>query len=150
MDPILFAKWTLLLLETAENNSQSIEKISYLLQKCSFPEHKEISVLLLTFILDGKIKLKRVKRWEDDMQDSVELEESSRLPVSVFSHVQRIWEEKNETTYFLFCRSYFSYGTGKVTNVIAKTNSFTKKEMVFFIIQWNFQNTIYNQKILLF
>ena len=66
MDPLLFARWTLLLLETAEKDSKSIETISYLLQKCSFPEHKEIALLLLTFILDGKLKLKRERKWGND------------------------------------------------------------------------------------
>ncbi|HDR7794456.1 TPA: DUF4020 domain-containing protein [Bacillus luti] len=94
MDPILFARWTLLLLETAEKDSSSIVKISYLLQKCSFPEHKEIALLLLTFILDGKLKLKRVRKWGHETQESIELEESSRLPVSTFSHVEKIWNEK--------------------------------------------------------
>ena len=94
MDPLLFARWTLLLLETAEKDSSSIEKISKLLQKCSFPEHKEIALLLLTFILDGKLKLKRVRKWGNDTQESIELEESSRLPVSTFSHVEQIWNEK--------------------------------------------------------
>ncbi|OTZ34602.1 hypothetical protein BK761_09635 [Bacillus thuringiensis serovar darmstadiensis] len=94
MDPLLFARWTLLLLETAEKDSSSIEKISKLLQKCSFPEHKEIALLILTFILDGKLKLKRVRKWGNDTQESIELEESSRLPVSTFSHVEQIWNEK--------------------------------------------------------
>ncbi|PQQ44271.1 DUF4020 domain-containing protein [Bacillus thuringiensis] len=94
MDPLLFARWTLLLLETAEKDSSSIEKISKLLQKCSFPEHKEIALLLLTFILDGKLKLKRVRKWGNDTQEAIELEESSRLPVSTFSHVEQIWNEK--------------------------------------------------------
>ncbi|HDR8523256.1 DUF4020 domain-containing protein [Bacillus toyonensis] len=94
MDPLLFARWTLLLLETAEKDSKSIEKISYLLQKCSFPEHKEIALLLLTFILDGKLKLKRERKLGNDTQESIELEESSRLPVSTFSHVEQIWNEK--------------------------------------------------------
>ena len=84
MDPLLFARWTLLLLETAEKDSKSIETISYLLQKCSFPEHKEIALLLLTFILDGKLKLKRERKWGNDTGESIELEESSRLPVSTF------------------------------------------------------------------
>lgn len=95
MDPLLFARWTLLLLETAEKDSKSIETISYLLQKCSFPEHKEIALLLLTFILDGKLKLKRERKWgNDNTQESIELEESSRLPVSTFSYVEQIWNEK--------------------------------------------------------
>ncbi|HDR7472306.1 TPA: DUF4020 domain-containing protein, partial [Bacillus toyonensis] len=94
MDPLLFARWTLLLLETAEKDSKSIEKISYLLQKCFFPEHKEIALLLLTFILDGKLKLKRERKLGNDTQESIELEESSRLPVSTFSHVEQIWNEK--------------------------------------------------------
>ncbi|EOO52170.1 TPA: DUF4020 domain-containing protein [Bacillus cereus] len=94
MDPLLFARWTLLLLETAEKDSSSIEKISKLLQKCSFPEHKEIALLLLTFILDGKLKLKRVRKWGNDTQEAIELEESSRLPVSTFSHVEQIWNKK--------------------------------------------------------
>ena len=94
MDPLLFARWTLLLLETAEKDSSSIENISYLLQKCSFPEHKEIALLLLAFILDGKLKLKRVRKWGNDTQESIELEESSRIPVSTFSHVEKIWDEK--------------------------------------------------------
>ena len=58
-----------------------------------FSEHKEIALLLLTFILDGKLKLKRVKMG-NDTQESIELEESSRLPVSTFSHVEQIWNEK--------------------------------------------------------
>ncbi len=65
------SRWTIVvctvdtaLLETAEKDSKSIETISYLLQKCSFPEHKEIALLLLTFILDGKLKLKRERKWE--------------------------------------------------------------------------------------
>lgn len=78
----------------SRKNSSSIELVSYLLHKCSFPDHKEIFVLLLAFILDGKIKLKRVRRWEHDMQDSIELEETSRLPVPVFAFVQRIWDER--------------------------------------------------------
>ena len=90
MDPLLFARWTLLLLETAEKDSKSIETISYLLQKCSFPEHKEIALLLLTFILDGKLKLKRERKWGNDTGESIELEESSRLPVSTFSFVEQI------------------------------------------------------------
>ena len=94
MDPLLFARWTLLLLETAEKDSKSIETISYLLQKCSFPEHKEIALLLLTFILDGKLKLKRERKWGNDTGESIELEESSRLPVSTFSFVEQIWNEK--------------------------------------------------------
>ncbi|PGY99591.1 hypothetical protein COE30_26910 [Bacillus cereus] len=94
MDPLLFARWTLLLLETAEKDSSSIENISYLLQKCSFPEHKEIALLLLAFILDGKLKLKRVRKWGNDTQESIELEESSRIPMSIFSHVEKIWDEK--------------------------------------------------------
>lgn len=94
MDPLLFARWTLLLLETAEKDSSSIEMITYLLQKCSFPEHKEIGLLLLTFILDGKLKLKRVRRWGNDTQESIELEESSRIPMPIFSHVEQIWKEK--------------------------------------------------------
>ncbi|XKK33891.1 hypothetical protein HFP66_29085 [Bacillus sp. A17A.1] len=72
MDPLLFARWTLFLLETAEKDSSSIEKISKLLQKCSFPEHKEIALLLLTFILDGKLKLKRVRKWGNDTQEAIE------------------------------------------------------------------------------
>ena len=59
-----------------------------------FSEHKEIALLLLTFILDGKLKLKRVRKWGNDTQESIELEESSRLPVSTFSHVEQIWNEK--------------------------------------------------------
>ncbi|PGT19558.1 DUF4020 domain-containing protein [Bacillus cereus] len=101
MDPLLFARWTLLLLETAEKDSSSIENISYLLQKCSFPEHKEIALLLLAFILDGKLKLKRVRKWGNDTQESIELEESSRIPVSIFSQVEKIWDEK--------MRPYISY-----------------------------------------
>ncbi|MDH2877514.1 DUF4020 domain-containing protein [Bacillus cytotoxicus] len=132
MDPILFAKWTLLLLETAENNSQSIEKISYLLQKCSFPEHKEISVLLLTFILDGKIKLKRVKRWEDDMQDSVELEESSCLPVSVFSHVQRIWEEKMKPHISYFAGPILVMGLEKLQMLSLRQTALQKRDGVLY------------------
>lgn len=62
MDPLLFARWTLLLLETAEKDSSSIEKISKLLQNVLFLSIKEIALLLLTFILDGKLKLKRVRK----------------------------------------------------------------------------------------
>ncbi|PFY64140.1 DUF4020 domain-containing protein, partial [Bacillus toyonensis] len=56
--------------------------------------HKEIALLLLTFILDGKLKLKRERKLGNDTQESIELEESSRLPVSTFSHVEQIWNEK--------------------------------------------------------
>ena len=93
MDTLLFARWTLLLLETAEKDSSSIEKISKLLQNVLFLSIK-IALLLLTFILDGKLKLKRVRKWGNDTQESIELEESSRLPVSTFSHVEQIWNEK--------------------------------------------------------
>ena len=38
--------------------------------------------------------MKRVRKWGNDTQESIELEESSRLPVSTFSHVEQIWNEK--------------------------------------------------------
>ncbi|PEB56194.1 hypothetical protein CON65_17400 [Bacillus pseudomycoides] len=132
MEPLLFTKWTLLLLETAENNSHSIEKISYLLYKCSFPEHKEISVLLLTFILDGKIKLKRVRRWENDMQDSIELEESSRLSVPVFSHVQRIWDEKMKPHISYFADPIMVMGLEKIQMLSLKQAALQKRDGVLY------------------
>ncbi len=128
MDPLLFARWTLLLLETAEKDSSSIEKISKLLQKCSFPEHKEIALLLLTFILDGKLKLKRVRKWGNDTQEAIELEESSRLPVSTFSHVEQIWNEKDEAIYRLLCCSNYDDWIRKIENVVVKTNGTEKKK----------------------
>ncbi|KEK22894.1 DUF4020 domain-containing protein [Bacillus gaemokensis] len=128
MEPLLFAKWTLLLLETAEKNSGSIEQVSYLLHKCSFPEHKEIIVLLLTFILDGKIKLKRVRRWENDMQDSIELEESSRLPVPVFSHVQRIWDEKMKPHISYFASPIMIMGLEKIQMLSLRQTALKKRD----------------------
>ncbi len=45
--------------------------------------------------MDGKLKLKRERKWgNDNTQESIELEESSRLPVSTFSYVEKIWNEK--------------------------------------------------------
>lgn len=114
MDPLLFARWTLFLLETAEKDSSSIEKISYLLQKCSFPEHKEIALLLLTFILDGKLKLKRVRKWGNDTQESIELEEASRLPVSTFSYVEQIWNEKMRPHISYYAVPIMRIGLGKL------------------------------------
>ena len=42
MDPLLFARWTLLLLETAEKDSKSIEIISYLLKNVLFLSIKKL------------------------------------------------------------------------------------------------------------
>ncbi|MDM5155294.1 DUF4020 domain-containing protein [Bacillus sp. DX1.1] len=128
IEPLLFAKWTLLLLETAKKNSISIEQVSYLLQKCSFPEHKEISVLLLTFILDGKIKLKRVRRWENDMQDSIELEETSRLPVPVFSYIQRIWDGKMKPYISYFADPIMVMGLEKLQMLALRQRALHKKD----------------------
>ncbi|WP_459502720.1 DUF4020 domain-containing protein [Bacillus sp. C1] len=130
IEPLLFAKWTLLLLETAERNSTSIELVSYLLHKCSFPEHKEIFVLLLSFILDGKIKLKRVRRWEHDMQDSIELEETSRLPVPVFSFVQQVWDEKMKPHIAYFADQIMVMGLEKMQMLFLRQAALEKKDGV--------------------
>lgn len=130
IEPLLFAKWTLLLLETAEKNSSSIELVSYLLHKCSFPEHKEIFILLLAFILDGKIKLKRVRKWEHDMQDSIELEETSRLPVPVFSFVQRIWDERMKPHIAYFADPIMVMGLEKMQMLFLRQAALEKKDAV--------------------
>ncbi|AIK40398.1 SIR2-like domain protein [Bacillus pseudomycoides] len=130
IEPLLFAKWTLLLLETAEKNSSSIELVSYLLHKCSFPDHKEIFVLLLAFILDGKIKLKRVRRWEHDMQDSIELEETSRLPVPVFAFVQRIWDERMKPHIAYFADPIMVMGLEKIQMLFLRQTALQKKDGV--------------------
>ncbi|PFR19195.1 hypothetical protein COK19_24365, partial [Bacillus cereus] len=124
------AKWTLLLLETAEKNSSSIELVSHLLHKCSFPEHKEIFILLLAFILDGKIKLKRVRKWEHDMQDSIELEETSRLPVPVFSFVQRIWDERMKPYIAYFAAPIMVMGLEKMQMLFLRQAALEKKDGV--------------------
>ncbi|MEN1937941.1 DUF4020 domain-containing protein [Paenibacillus sp. 102] len=130
IEPLLFAKWTLLLLETAEKNSSSIELVSYLLHKCFFPEHKEIFVLLLAFILDGKIKLKRVRRWEHDMQDSIELEETSRLPVPVYSFVQKIWDERMKPHIAYFADPIMVMGLEKMQMLFLRQAALQKKDGV--------------------
>ncbi|PFK47709.1 hypothetical protein COI93_01045 [Bacillus cereus] len=130
IEPLLFAKWTLLLLETAEKNSNSIELVSHLLHKCSFPEHKEIFILLLAFILDGKIKLKRVRKWEHDMQDSIELEETSRLPVPVFSFVQRIWDERMKPHIAYFAAPIMVMGLEKMQMLFLRQAALEKKDGV--------------------
>ncbi|EEL50267.1 MULTISPECIES: DUF4020 domain-containing protein [Bacillus cereus group] len=130
IEPLLFAKWTLLLLETAEKNSSSIELVSHLLHKCSFPEHKEIFILLLAFILDGKIKLKRVRKWEHDMQDSIELEETSRLPVPVFSFVQRIWDERMKPHIAYFAAPIMVMGLEKMQMLFLRQAALEKKDGV--------------------
>ncbi|ENQ3080100.1 DUF4020 domain-containing protein [Bacillus sp. WLY-B-L8] len=89
-----FAKWLLLLLEKARENEFFIENLPSLLHKCTYPKHKEIIVLLFTCILDGKLKLKRLRQWEPEMQDVVELAETNHLSDTTFSKMQHIWEVK--------------------------------------------------------
>ncbi|WP_305926325.1 DUF4020 domain-containing protein [Bacillus mycoides] len=128
MDPLLFARWTLLLLETAEKDSSSIEMITYLLQKCSFPQHKEIGLLLLTFILDGKLKLKRVRRWGNDTQESIELEESSRIPMPIFSHVERIWKEKMRPHIAYYANPIMVTGLEKIQLLSLRQNALKRRD----------------------
>ncbi|MFC9415120.1 DUF4020 domain-containing protein [Bacillus mobilis] len=128
MDPLLFARWTLLLLETAEKDSKSIERISYLLQKCSFPEHKEIALLLLTFILDGKLKLKRERKWGNDTQESIELEESSRLPLSTFSYLEQMWNEKMKPYISYYAVPIMMMGIEKMRLLSLRQTALKKKD----------------------
>lgn len=102
--------------------------IAYLLQKCSFPEHKEIGLLLLTFILDGKLKLKRVRRWGNDTQESIELEESSRIPMPIFSHVERIWKEKMRPHITYYANPIMVTGLEKIQLLSLRQNALKRRD----------------------
>ena len=142
IEPLLFAKWTLLLLETADRTRSSIELVSHLLHKCSFPEHKEISLLILTFILDGNMKLKRVRRWEKDMQDSIELEETSRFSAEVFSHVQQLWDEKMKPHLSYFANPIMILGLEKIQTLSLRQGALQKKDGVLYDAAENLEHDL--------
>ncbi|MGG2015000.1 DUF4020 domain-containing protein [Bacillus sp. S10(2024)] len=117
---VSFAKWLLLLLEKAKRNEISIESLPSLLNKCTYPEHKEIMVLLLTCILDGKLKLKRLRQWEQEMQDVIELAETNHLSIITFSRLQHIWETKLKPYLSYFSIPILQIGLEKLQRLTLK------------------------------
>ena len=120
---VSFAKWILLLLEKAKTNEFFIENLPSLLQKCMYPEHKEIMVLLLTFMLDGKLKLKRIRQWEQEMPDVVELAETNHLSAVTFSRMQSIWEVKMKPHLSYFAIPILQTGLEKIQRLALKQQS---------------------------
>ncbi len=62
----------------------------------------------------------------DNTQESIELEESSRLPVSAFSYVEKIWNEKMKPHISYYAVPIMMMGI-EVADVITKANSTEKK-----------------------
>lgn len=122
-----FAKWALLLLETAEKTAPFIEKLSKLLSQCMYPKHKEISILLLNFIVDGKLKLRKIRRWENDRQDAVELEEMSYISPDMFAYVQNVWEKNMKPYLSYFALPILQMGLEKLNIFMMKQRILRKK-----------------------
>ncbi|MFD0771993.1 DUF4020 domain-containing protein [Bacillus sp. CGMCC 1.60114] len=120
---VSFAKWILLLLEKAKINEFFIENLPSLFQKCIYPEHKEIMVLLLTFMLDGKLKLKRTRQWEQEMPDVVELAETNHLSAVTFSRMQYIWKVKMKPHLSYFAIPILQIGLEKLKRLSLKQQS---------------------------
>ncbi|MCM3736793.1 DUF4020 domain-containing protein [Bacillus cytotoxicus] len=120
IDIVSFAKWLLLLLEKAKRNEFFSESLPSLLNKCTYPEHKEVMVLLLTCILDGKLKLKRLRQWEHEMQDVIELAETNHLSTANFSRLQHIWEVKLKPHLSYFSIPILQIGLEKLQRLTLK------------------------------
>ncbi|MGG0240359.1 DUF4020 domain-containing protein [Bacillus rhizoplanae] len=117
---VSFAKWLLLLLEKAKTKEFFIGNLPSLLHKCTYPEHKEIMVLLLTCILDEKLKLKRIRQWEQETQDVVELAETNYLSAETFSKMQHIWEVKIKPHLSYFAIPILQIGLEKLQRLALK------------------------------
>ena len=63
----------------------------------------------------------------NDTQESIELEESSRIPVSTFSHVEKIWDEKMRPHISYYAVPIMIMGLEDAT-VVIKTNSSEKRD----------------------
>lgn len=124
-----FAKWALLLLETAEKTAPFIENLSKLLSQCTYPKHKEISILLLNFIVDGKLKLKRIRKWENDRQDAVELEEISYISPDMLTYVQNIWAQNMKPNLSYFAVPILQMGLEKLNIFMMKQHILRKRDV---------------------